>query len=75
MLPVSRSQRVHYQRHIAICGNEGDKNYASTLNDVDCPHCIELLKEKNWYCENCGFIDNANVTDEEICDICGSEVE
>jgi hypothetical protein len=62
----------------AICGRnspeEIDGDRTIFPNAVTCPRCIDKLKEKFWFCEICGFIDDKNVTFEETCEKCGSKL-
>lgn len=87
MTPKPTKQRKNYDKwmhhrigergfHVETsCGKELFKCHCTgSLNAVDCPRCIEKLKENNWYCETCGFIDDSHVTNDERCDICGGKV-
>jgi len=57
------------------CGKEVFKCHCTgTLNAVSCPRCIEILKENHWHCDNCGFIDDSHVTNDDKCEICGREI-
>ena len=79
---VHSSFGVH--THISM-GNPGEKTTVCgkttrraravfDKNKVDCPRCIEKLKENNWYCEEHGFIQDVDVRNDETCDYCGREV-
>lgn len=58
------------------CGKKfrGHINKTQKLNDVTCPKCIEELKESSWHCPKCGFIDVSHVTNDERCELCGSQL-
>ena len=59
-----------------LCGRTYTKGIETT-NDrkqVECPNCMAILKERHWYCDNCGFIEGEQVTFEENCALCGREI-
>jgi len=46
----------------------------SIKNFVNCPKCIEKLKEENWFCPNCGFLEKEQVTFKGLCGSCGRKI-
>lgn len=58
-----------------ICGKTANRISATRCkNRVTCPRCIEKLKEDSWYCEEHGFLEGKDVTNDETCDYCGKSV-
>ena len=82
---IDKKRWIHYVKngHEMICGKhrphgQGRSHTAhdefemtTILNVVTCPRCVELLKDKFWYCSFCGFIVDECVTYKETCNICG----
>ncbi len=66
LLPCICGKKVH--------SSHGGATYTEEIRKVTCPLCIEILKEDNWYCNNCGLIDDDYITDEGICVLCGEDI-
>jgi len=59
-----------------ICGvqHKSDKLGTDDKNKVTCKNCIDELKKDNFYCEEHGFIEVEDVTNDEKCVYCGRDV-
>ena len=60
---------------VTSCGKTAKRIRATkNSNEVSCDLCIEILKKTIWHCPEHGFIEDAHVTNNETCEICGSEL-
>lgn len=58
-----------------LCGKTSPRSHRTKIaNDVTCPRCVEDMKKSMWYCPEHGFIDDAHVTNDEKCDMCGNDL-
>lgn len=56
------------------CPELSQKEIICSLNSVNCPDCINILKMKLYHCNNHGFLLGKEVTFDEKCDYCGLSV-
>ena len=75
-MPRLKNRRwVHYETGplgVSMCGKKDFKlRMTKTKNRVTCRRCIREMKTVFWYCSEHGFIEDANVTFDEKCEMCG----
>ena len=59
-----------------VCGvqHKSDKLGTNDKNKVTCKHCVEELKKNSFYCDEHGFIEGEDVTNDEKCSYCGRKI-
>jgi DNA-directed RNA polymerase subunit RPC12/RpoP len=61
--------------HTTVCGKTARRiRVTSDKNLISCPRCLEIMKQNEWWCPNCGFLEAADVTFTEHCEICGEKL-